>query len=232
MANLQYPISQSSLIDGVVYVITNKINGKQYVGQTTTTVAKRWRGHLREAKRGKTYPIHQAIRKYGADGFTVSEIARVGSLDQLNALESFCIMAYDTIKPNGYNLDAGGKARGVVHPETRAKMSAAKIGKSTWNLGKPCSDETKAKISAANKGRANVLLRGRILTEETKRRISDSKKGKPAPNLGKRHSLEAREKMSLAKKGRPGTPYTEERRSKKALQYRGSDGRFAKTPDG
>jgi len=37
---------------GVVYLITNTVNGKVYVGQTTVGVSKRWKGHKDEARKG------------------------------------------------------------------------------------------------------------------------------------------------------------------------------------
>jgi len=41
--------------------------------------------------------------------------------------------------------------------ETKAKLSAANKGKPPSNKGKPCSEEQKAKLSAANKGKVTAL---------------------------------------------------------------------------
>jgi len=51
---------------GMVYLITNEVNGKHYVGQTTRTVEQRFKEHMESP-----YPIGKAIRKYGAENFTI-----------------------------------------------------------------------------------------------------------------------------------------------------------------
>lgn len=55
---------------GYIYKITNKINGKVYIGKTTKTVQERWKEHLRESRteRSENRPLYRAIRKYGVDG--------------------------------------------------------------------------------------------------------------------------------------------------------------------
>ena len=54
----------------VVYKITNKINGKIYIGQTTRTFEQRWKEHCNDAMNFKDiYLFHNAIRKYGKENF-------------------------------------------------------------------------------------------------------------------------------------------------------------------
>ena len=60
-----------------IYKITNKINQKSYIGETTTTLKKRWHDHIRESfseGHGYNYHLHCAIRKYGLDNFVFEEI--------------------------------------------------------------------------------------------------------------------------------------------------------------
>lgn len=56
---------------GHIYKITNKVNGKAYVGKTTDTVQVRWGEHLKDSKRKRcaNRPLYRAIGKYGADAF-------------------------------------------------------------------------------------------------------------------------------------------------------------------
>ena len=80
------------------------------------------------------------------------------------------------------------------NPETADRLRLAKIGRSV-NGGRPKSDEHRAKLSAALKGRKNPLtaekLRGRTLSDETKKKISEAGKGRV-------FSAEAREKIRQA----------------------------------
>ena len=76
----------------------------------------------------------------------------------------------------------------VRSEETREKMSKANKGRQPW-LGKHHSEETKKKMSKANKGRH--------LTEEQKKAISRARKGK-ATFAGKHHSEETKQKMREA----------------------------------
>jgi group I intron endonuclease len=120
-----------------VYLITNLVNGKRYVGKTSGTVAKRWQVHKAHANgnsRHSRYYLHNAIRKHGAESFAVDTIARCDEWDaeNLNTCERLFIRYYDTRNPDkGYNLAEGGEgAKGAVRsPETRRRMSEAQKGR-------------------------------------------------------------------------------------------------------
>ena len=92
------------------------------------------------------------------------------------------------------------------------------LGKSSWIKGKHHSEETRKKISEANKGKSSWIngkhlpaehrkkiaesLRGKHLSAETRKKLSESLKGKPGWLKGKHHSEETRLKMSEAHKGK------------------------------
>lgn len=88
---------------GIIYKITNKVNGKSYIGQTRYTLEFRWRQHLH--KKDNVY-FHNAIKKYGAENFSL-EVLEECDLDKLNSREIFYIAKYNTFE-NGYNLTIGG----------------------------------------------------------------------------------------------------------------------------
>lgn len=90
----------------IIYKITNRINGKCYIGQTVGTLDARWKRHCKD--NSKCTAIHNAIVKYGKDNFTVEEIDNAVSQDELNEKEAYWITKLNTLSPNGYNLQNGG----------------------------------------------------------------------------------------------------------------------------
>lgn len=88
---------------GYIYKITNKVNGKSYIGQTRYTVEFRWRQH--QHKKDNVY-FHNAIHKYGAESFTVETLEEC-DIEILNEREIYYIAKYNTFE-NGYNLTIGG----------------------------------------------------------------------------------------------------------------------------
>jgi len=137
----------------IIYVITNLINGKQYVGQTTQNLAKRWQAH-----QCKGHILHKAIKKYGTSGFSIEQIDTALTQDELNTKEVHWIENLNTISPNGYNLSLGGHGRGIIFSEeTRHKMSEAKIG---------------TKLSKEHKANIGIAHKGQKQSEETKQKLS------------------------------------------------------------
>ena len=59
-----------------IYVITNDINNKQYVGKTNTSIEKRFKEHINDSKkeRCEKRPLYNAMKKYGIEHFSVKEI--------------------------------------------------------------------------------------------------------------------------------------------------------------
>lgn len=59
-------------IQGRIYVITNKVNGKKYVGQTTKPIEKRFQQHMNPSS--KCTLLAKAVQKYGKDSFIIQEV--------------------------------------------------------------------------------------------------------------------------------------------------------------
>ena len=171
---------------GVVYKITNQINGKIYVGITQQELSRRMASH----RRADTV-IGKAIRKHGWENFSVEILEECDTKEQLNEREIFGIAALNCKTPNGYNRSDGGEgATGVeCKPETRAKFSALHKGKKL----PPRSPEHCAKISVAN--------RGKHLTEETRDKLSIAMSGENNPFFGKNHTAESLARMSESHHG-------------------------------
>lgn len=93
---------------GYIYKITNKVNNKIYIGQTTTSIKTRMSKHYNRAKTGINLTgIDAAIQKYGKNNFEVEKIIECPNED-LNAQEQYYINKYDSFN-NGYNLTIGGQ---------------------------------------------------------------------------------------------------------------------------
>lgn len=90
---------------GYIYVITNKVNGKQYVGQTSRSIETRYDEHCYDDR--STSAIHQAIKKYGVSNFKVEQLEQV-DLTLLDEKEKYWIKKLNTFE-NGYNKTAGGQ---------------------------------------------------------------------------------------------------------------------------
>ena len=94
---------------GYIYKITNKINGKVYIGQTIKTVEKRFTQHKNNSN--KTYfsqiVLYKAFNKYGIENFICETIEKVPN-EELNNREKYWINYYDSYF-NGYNSTLGGR---------------------------------------------------------------------------------------------------------------------------
>lgn len=108
---------------GLIYLATNRITRKKYVGQTIKTKAIRWAEHCRAAAAGSPYAIHRAIRKHGAESFTVRVLKRVTS-PLLNAAEVYFIARHKAFGPMGYSMTTGGEG-GKLSLLARRRLSRA-----------------------------------------------------------------------------------------------------------
>ena len=118
---------------GLIYLVTNTVNGKRYVGQTTRTLEERWREH-KAYKR--TTVLWYAIRKYGPENFTIKPLACADDQRQLDVLEEQLIQEYGTLtKGAGYNRRGGG-GHGACPESVRRKISQATRGRVPWNAGR------------------------------------------------------------------------------------------------
>ncbi len=193
----------------IVYLITNTVNGKKYVGMTKTSLKVRWQGQQKFAQKGGCTYFCNAIRKHGVQAFHLEVLRECSSKEEAIELEKQFIRVFGTQdQTKGYNLTKGGEGTWgrVSTVQTREKISAARKGKpNPWGAdkkGKPGywrgkfrSEETRYKMSLAKRGAAtsgkNNSFFGKTHSEETRRKISEAQKGR-------RRSLESRLKQAAA----------------------------------
>jgi group I intron endonuclease len=107
---------------GRIYLITNTVNGKYYVGQTIRTLQRRWYAHTTGTKTGCKY-VRSAIDKHGPENFIIEELVTADSREDLNLLEKLWILALRSFdRVIGYNLTFGGREEAPTE-ETRKRMS-------------------------------------------------------------------------------------------------------------
>ena len=151
-----------------VYKHENLINGKVYIGITSMDVNRRW-------ENGNGYSKQQlfwrAIQKYGWHSFS-HEILYDGLTKELAEQKEIELIAvYKSTNPQfGYNVQSGGNSLGKHSEETRRKISEA-------NKGKTVTPEQRLKISNT--------LKGRKLSLETCKKISEAMQGEKSYWYGK-----------------------------------------------
>lgn len=141
----------------IIYKITNRINGKVYIGQTKQSLQKRWNNHC--GKNSHCSILHLAITKYGAENFTVEQIDVACNKDELDKKEIYWIAHFDSIAPNGYNISSGGNGNRGHKPtaETLAKRSASLKGIHVGDANPAKRDDVRKKMSEAAKRRTGKL---------------------------------------------------------------------------
>ena len=199
-----------------IYSIYCLGNSKRYVG-ISNDIENRWVDHKSKLRAGRHSNTHlqSAWKKYGESAFEFMVLQESEEL-LLGMLEVAWIRHYDAMNTKvGFNMNEGGK-HGKHCDEARAKISAAGMGRSP-------SEETRAKLREAKKGKKrgplsdahrsklSLIRRGRIVSEETRAKISASKKGI-------KFSDEHRANISV---GRQGRVITAETRAKNGASHRG-----------
>jgi group I intron endonuclease len=192
-----------------IYLLYNKVNGKEYLGQTKGLLERRWQQHVYSSSVGSKYPLHCAIRKHGPSSFELYKIGECVDKAQSGRVERILICSLRNYA-GCYNATVGGEG-GHDSPEFGRKISERQ-------RGRKLSDETKRKIGEANrlKGVSNeevVRLYASGLTMEDVAKQVGARTGKTIrdrlvasgveirhipPWIGRKHTKATREKMRHA----------------------------------
>jgi len=175
-----------------LYIITNLVNQKKYVGITKVGYEKRFEKHLLNAekliRRHQQIVLYLSIRKYGADKFSIEFLQEGNDWQHLKELEIATIIKHNTFIDDGcgYNMTRGGDGtdgykwsqeqldrRPKTLSEERKDMVRGDKNPKYW-LGKNHSTETIDKIRMA---RAN-----QIISKGTRQKHRDNWMGSKNPN--------------------------------------------------
>lgn len=156
----------------VVYMHTNRINGKKYIGITSQKyVTGRWHNGEGYKQQRRFY---SAIKHYGWDGFVHEVLFSDLSKDEAEQKEVELIAKYRANDPeHGYNIENGGHTNKYTK-EQRKQMSLSHIGIKRTH-------ETRKKMSASHIGLSTKWLTGRKASEETRNKMSERKQGENNP---------------------------------------------------
>lgn len=168
-----------------VYIHTNKINGKKYVGITSQKVEYRW------GKEGNNYLkctyFFNAIKKYGWESFSHDVIFSGLTEQEAKEKEVELISQYNTSNSShGYNLTYGGQGN-IPNDATRVKISR------------------KSKVMWENESiRKRIIqsIRHNGQSPKFKRKMSKLTSGEQNGFYGKAHTVETKKKMRIKKEGK------------------------------
>ena len=93
---------------GVIYLRTNLVNGMQYVGQSSNFKNRESNWKNKNQPYANQF-LTKARNKYGLDNFKTEILIECQTEDELNNWEKYYIKSYNTLFPNGYNFQDGGK---------------------------------------------------------------------------------------------------------------------------
>ena len=187
-----------------IYRITNKINGKTYIGQHKYSDEK----DPMNGYKGSGKLLHRAYKKYGVENFSIEVLyKRIRDKETVDAMEVWMIAKERKENKNGcYNICNGGRG-GCGIP---------------WNKGKTglkyhYTEESKKRMSE----NARKRMLGSHPSEEARRKMSESAKKRPSNRKGCHLTEEQRKKLSEAHKGRKLGPMSEENKQKMSEALKG-----------
>ena len=180
---------------GYIYITTNLINGKRYIGQ------KKSDRFLGNKYLGSGKILQEAVRKNGKENFKVDLLEECDTKEELDARERYYIKLFDAARSDDfYNIAIGGQTRAHIHTEEEKKHL------SEIQIGKYVSEETRHRISIARKkhfeeyphkgcsaehrAKISAKMKGRKRSPEVCKQLSISHKGVPLSEYHKKRISE------------------------------------------
>lgn len=170
----------------IVYLATNLINNKKYVGYTTKKLSERIKTHYYKSNSKKNkhyfYLLPIAIRKYGLKNFKWDILYECDNLVKTLEMEIYYIKTLNTISPNGYNLTEGGNG-GIQSNETKLKISNSlknffKINGWKDNVSKEIRSNAAKEAWITRRKNGYIYPTGFTRSSESKLKMSETKNEK------------------------------------------------------
>lgn len=240
-------------IYGFIYITTNLINGRKYIGQKKIDDHGKWRKYL-----GSGIAFKQAVKKYGVENFKREIIAVANDAEELNQLEKKYTIDMDCLNDRSfYNLVLGGgtvtglkfsektiqRLRELASGENNYFYGKRYIGDLNPFYGRKHTIASRTRMSRShkgqepwNKGKTGIYStesiqkminakKGAPLSENHKKAIREAQTGENHPMYGKHHTEETKEKIRQKQLGKKASEETKKKMSEAQLR------RFAGKPD-
>jgi len=197
---------------GIIYKVTNLIDGKCYIGKTKKNLDFRKNGHIRDCKNPKTY-FHRALIKYGIDNF----LWEVWDIDNNNELIELEIYWIDYFRTYGkvYNMTVGGEGGDTWTLQSEHKKQI---------ISKKISDCVKERICNDENFRNTIMKNLKQLHDNPKR-------GKDHYLYGKNVDDDIKRKISVSTRKKMATSEVREKLMNRDYSYLYGDGNPSKRSD-
>lgn len=172
---------------GFVYITTNMVNGKKYLGQKKFSDG--WESYI-----GSGLLFKQAVGKYGKENFKRIIVQFCYSEEELNDVEYKLSVDLNVVKSDDwYNLVYGGESGSGWSPPDYWREKRSKYMKEKWK-----DKDYYTYMCSVNSGEKHPLY-GEPVSDEVREKISSSLKGKyigeNSPNYGKKRSEEMKQHL-------------------------------------
>lgn len=200
-----------------VYTITNKANGKIYVG-SSSNIEKRWKTHLNSLQKGMHHncKLQNDYVKYSENYFELNILEE--TTNNLKTKEDQYIAKLNS-KETGYNIaDANFGDTLTYHPDREGRIArmTLKLHQTINLMSAQERKDTYGKIGSSNSNYNETLIHncihcGAKLSHSTINRRGNNcndcrdRTGIKNPFYGKKHSDETKAKLSAASKGKRRT---------------------------
>ena len=193
-----------------IYIITNVINGKEYIGITRKGYLNRFQDHIKTSKKENCkrvrYILYRAMRKHGIENFKIELLEQVDTFNEAKIKEQEYISMFKCYYKDdfswGYNMTRGGDGKGISYITENQRNKLREI---SLNLHKNKdyrvkflkamrSEKHRKAVSLANSGSNNGMYQKGYLISGEKNYWYGKYKEKSA-NFGNKYSKETKDKI-------------------------------------